>query len=76
MAKHNCENCRFRAGHDRKPRSPIGRVWRWHINWCPGWKRFMTALSDSERDALIKTYQLNPSRYNRENSQKHKGVHQ
>ena len=60
MANHNCKKCRFRAAHDRNPRSVIGRLWRWHINWCPGWMRFMTSLSDEEKQHFTKKYQLRP----------------
>ena len=33
---HTCENCKFRAHYDKKPKSALGRFWRWHINFCPG----------------------------------------
>lgn len=38
MKKHNCETCPFRTQSDRAPKSFVGRIWRWHINFCPGWK--------------------------------------
>ncbi len=40
MANHNCEKCGFRAKYDRDPRSLLGRIWRWHANWCPGQEIF------------------------------------
>lgn len=40
MAQHNCENCLIRAKYDQAPKSLIGRFWRWHINFCPGWKGY------------------------------------
>jgi len=38
MADVTCENCPFRAKYDINPKSFLGRLWRWHINICPGWK--------------------------------------
>lgn len=55
---HNCEQCKFRAYHDRKPRSVLGRLWRWHINFCPGWKAYFASLSPEERQALRDKYQF------------------
>ena len=49
---HLCENCKFRAHYDRKPNSLLGRFWRWHINFCPGWKGYFTSLSDEQKDML------------------------
>ena len=43
MAKqYRCETCPFRAKYDKNPKSLIGRFWRWHINFCPGWKGYFT----------------------------------
>jgi hypothetical protein len=36
----------------------LGRIWRWHINWCPGWKRYLKSLSGEERAKLIAQYGL------------------
>ena len=58
MAKHNCENCNFRAKYDNSPRSFLGRLWKWHISWCPGWKRYMTSLPGDERTTLAEKYDL------------------
>jgi len=58
MAKHNCEKCPIRAKYDQKPRSLIGRFWRWHINYCPGWKRYMRSLDKEEQEQLIERYHL------------------
>jgi hypothetical protein len=59
MEKHNCEECKMRAKFDRKPKSFAGRFWRWHINWCPGWKGYMNSLSDAEKNSLKEKYNLN-----------------
>ena len=58
MANHNCENCKLRARYDKNPRSIIGRLWRWHINWCPGWNRYITSLPDEDRNRISQTYNM------------------
>lgn len=58
MAQQNCENCKLRAKYDARPKSLLGRFWRWHINWCPGWKGYITSLPDEERTALVDKYDL------------------
>ena len=58
MAKHNCENCNLRARYDTNPRSLIGRMWRWHINWCPGWKRYFCSLPDEDRNRISRKYNM------------------
>ena len=51
-----CANCKFRAKYDEAPKSLLGRFWRWHINFCPGWKGYMESLSEEERAALCSRY--------------------
>ena len=58
MAEIKCADCGFRAKYDKNPKSFLGRLWRWHINWCPGWKSYITSLPDSERINLAKKYNL------------------
>lgn len=58
MAQHNCENCSIRIKFDKKPRSLIGRFWRWHINFCPGWKAYFSSLNEGEKQLLKEKYQL------------------
>ena len=58
MAKHNCENCNLRARYDKNPRSLIGRLWRWHINCCPGWKKYISSLQDEDRNRISRTYNM------------------
>lgn len=41
MENNNCENCGFRAKYDNNPKSFSGWLWRWHANWCPGWKAYI-----------------------------------
>jgi hypothetical protein len=56
MAEHNCGNCAFRAKYDSNPKSFLGRLWRWHAGWCPGWKKYMASLPTEERTGLAKKY--------------------
>lgn len=58
MAKHQCSSCPMRAKYDQKPQSLIGRFWRWHIKFCPGWKAYMKDLSEEERKLVMDRYEL------------------
>ena len=53
-----CENCGIRACYDKNPKSLIGRLWRFHARFCPGWRRFLARLPEEERAALRKRYGL------------------
>lgn len=59
MQKHNCINCGFRKKYDQAPKSFLGRVWRFHANWCPGWKSYMNSLEENERKVLAEKYGFN-----------------
>ena len=56
MSEPGCANCSFRAKYDNKPKSFLGRVWRWHANFCPGWKAYMGSLPDKKRKAIADRY--------------------
>lgn len=58
MADHNCEKCGFRRKYDRNPKSLLGRIWRWHAGWCPGWNAYMRSLDDEERVVLVQKYNM------------------
>lgn len=58
MAAINCAKCSFRARYDRNPKSLLGRLWRWHVGWCPGWKSFMSSLDQDEQVRLADKYDL------------------
>lgn len=58
MSENNCENCKMRAKYDANPKSFIGRFWRWHIKFCPGWKGYMKSLDDEKRKAIDSKYKL------------------
>jgi hypothetical protein len=53
---NRCETCSFRARYDRNPRSILGRIWKWHIRWCPGWKGYIKSLADEERKKVLILY--------------------
>nr|WP_245153485.1 hypothetical protein [Chlorobaculum sp. 24CR] len=46
----------MRAKYDQNPRSIAGRFWRWHINFCPGWKAYFTSLPPAEKAGLGEQY--------------------
>lgn len=56
MAGHNCESCGFRSRYDKNPKSILGRLWRWHIRWCPGWKSYLKSLPEEQRLSLENSY--------------------
>ena len=53
-----CDTCTLRARFDRKPKSLLGRLWRWHIRFCPGWKAWLKGLPEDERRELTVKYGL------------------
>ena len=58
MSEHKCENCSIRAKYDANPKSFVGKVWRWHANWCPGWKSYMKSLTEEQRNILAEKYNM------------------
>ncbi|TKB05683.1 hypothetical protein FCL48_23885 [Desulforhopalus sp. IMCC35007] len=58
MKQQKCDNCAFRSRYDQNPQSILGRIWRWHINWCPGWKKHIASLPDQERNNISQTYSI------------------
>ena len=56
MSKYPCEYCKLRAHYDKNPKSLPGRFWRWHINFCPGWKAFFTHQDGETKDVLREKY--------------------
>nr|WP_321498752.1 hypothetical protein [uncultured Methanolobus sp.] len=56
MAENNCGNCKLRLKYDEKPKSFLGRFWRWHINFCPGWKKYFTSLPREEKSEVAAKY--------------------
>lgn len=62
MQDSPCARCRFRARYDRDPRSLLGRLWRWHAGWCPGFRAYLKSLPAEERQALADRYGLSKYR--------------
>jgi hypothetical protein len=56
MAESNCAECKMRAKYDKKPKSLLGRIWKWHIKWCPGWKTYLKSLTDDEKEIILARY--------------------
>lgn len=52
----NCSKCSLRAKYDQNPKSFVGRFWRWHINFCPGWRAYFTSLTAEEQSELRERY--------------------
>ncbi len=62
MQDSPCARCRFRARYDQDPRSLLGRLWRWHAGWCPGFRAYLKSLPVEERQALADRYGLSKYR--------------
>lgn len=62
MTGKNCEKCPFRAKYDTNPNSILGRIWRWHITWCPGWKTYTAALPPEQQAELAERYGIDRNR--------------
>jgi len=56
MAQYPCENCKLRAHYERNPKSFMGRFWRWHINFCPGFKGYFTSRDEATQAAIREKY--------------------
>jgi len=46
--EQNCGNCPLRKKAEARPKSILGRLWRWHTNWCPGWKAYQESLQEGD----------------------------
>jgi hypothetical protein len=54
--RSRCEDCGFRARYEDKPESLLGRLWRWHAGWCPGFRKYITSMPDEQRVELAQRY--------------------
>ncbi|MCB2201192.1 hypothetical protein KQH26_00335 [bacterium] len=59
MENSNCENCKLRAKYDAKPKSLLGRFWKWHIGFCPGWRSYIDSLDEERRKEVLLKYARN-----------------
>ena len=53
-----CENCKLRAKYDTNPKSILGRLWRFHIKFCPGWRAYFWSLPHEKQQDYIERYGL------------------
>lgn len=58
MTDHKCAQCSFRARYDKSPRSLLGRLWRFHAGFCPGFKSYMRSLPEVDRRVLAERYRM------------------
>ncbi|HNV47549.1 MAG TPA: hypothetical protein PKJ16_10950 [Spirochaetota bacterium] len=56
MKTSQCENCTLRKKYDTHPQSLLGRFWKWHIRFCPGWKSYLKSVPVDVRDQLFERY--------------------
>jgi len=63
MNESGCATCAWRAKYDEQPKSLVGRLWRWHANFCPGWKAFMKSLPDEEKRAYVEKYNFRADKF-------------
>ena len=49
--KFPCEDCGLRKRAEAKPKSLVGRLWRWHTKICPGWKAYQRHLVQQPQEA-------------------------
>ena len=47
-----CERCGMRKRYESKPKSLLGRLWRWHSGWCPGWRAYVKGLDPDARASV------------------------
>jgi hypothetical protein len=60
--KPKCNQCKWKKKYESAPTSWIGRIWKWHTRYCPGWKEYLESLSSEEKTTLLQRYQLNPKK--------------
>lgn len=58
MKTHPCTTCHFRLKYDKNPQSLLGKFWRWHIKFCPGWRGYYKSRSEEEQIELKNKYKL------------------
>lgn len=56
MATPPCETCKFRAKYDNNPTSFLGRLWRWHAGWCPGFRSYLMGMEEGRRKEIAGKY--------------------
>ena len=49
---YGCATCPIRQKAEANPKSFMARLWRWHTNWCPGWKEYQTHLAEQAHQTI------------------------
>jgi len=49
--KSGCHTCAMSVRDEKNPGSLMSRIWRWHTNWCPGWKAYVRELQSKGLEA-------------------------
>jgi hypothetical protein len=63
MSESGCATCGFRAKYDARPKSLLGRLWRWHASFCPGWRSYVKSLPEDDKQAIIERYKLSATKF-------------
>lgn len=45
-----CETCPGRKKAEENPRSILGRLWKFHTRFCPGWKSYQRWLKEQAQE--------------------------
>ena len=48
--EHRCATCPMRQKSEENPKGLLSRIWKWHTNWCPGWKAYQESLVVQEEE--------------------------
>ena len=51
MTEARCATCPMRQKAESNPKSIMARLWKWHTNWCPGWKAYQKSLTENNTEA-------------------------
>ena len=54
--EYPCANCKLRAQYDKNPKSLIGRFWRLHIKFCPGFRGYFTSRDEETKAQIREKY--------------------
>ncbi|MFA7116847.1 MAG: hypothetical protein WC140_06450 [Bacteroidales bacterium] len=56
--KYPCATCSFRKKYDKNPKAFTSKLWRLHINICPGFYGYYRSLNNAEKFDLKNKYHL------------------
>lgn len=51
-----CETCTMRSKYDKNPKSLLGRLWKFHTRFCPGWKMYLKSMPEEKRAEIRLKY--------------------